>query len=139
MRAATTPTRWCAGVLLGLYTLLIARLTLAPASSENGAVDLLNRIAGKLSGGHLDWTQTEVLANVALFVPAGFLLAVLLGRVWASILLCLLGAAAIETAQHLFLPSRVASLGDVEHNALGGLIGAVLALPLAYWVRTRRS
>jgi hypothetical protein len=33
----------------------------------------------------------------------------------------------------------VPSLADVEHNALGGLIGAVLALPLAYWVRTRRS
>jgi glycopeptide antibiotics resistance protein len=126
-------------VLLGLYTLLVARLTLAPASSESGAVDLLNRIARALSGGQLDWTQTEILANVALFVPAGFLLAVLLGRVWISVLLCLLATIAIETAQHLFLPSRVASVGDVEHNALGGLIGAVLALPLAYWVRTRQS
>jgi glycopeptide antibiotics resistance protein len=139
MRSAATPTRWCAGVLLGLYTLLIARLTLAPASSETGAVDLLNRIAATLSGDRLDATQAEALGNVALFVPAGFLLAIVLGRAWASVLLCALGSAAIELSQRLFLPSRVPSLADVEHNALGGLIGAVLALPLAYWVRTRRG
>jgi glycopeptide antibiotics resistance protein len=139
MRSATTPTLWCAGILLGLYTVLVARLTLAPASSESGAVDLLDRIATKLSGGRLDPTQAEVLGNVALFVPAGFLLAIVLGRAWASVLLCVLAAAAIETAQRVFLPSRVPSVADVEHNALGGLVGAVLAVPLAYWVRTRRT
>jgi len=122
--------RWAAAVLLGLYTVVIARLTLAPASSEDGTFGLLDRIATRLSGGHLDWSQTEVLANVALFVPAGFLLAIVLGRVWASVVLCVLASAAIELAQQRYFPSRVPSLADVEHNGLGGAIGAVLAWPL---------
>lgn len=135
MRPAATPIRWGAAVLLGLYALVIARLTLFPAASQQTAFGLLDRVMSRVSGGRLQWEQTEVIANVALFVPAGFLLAVVLGRVWASTLLCLLASAAIELAQREFLPSRVATLADVLHNALGGLIGAALAAPLARWVR----
>jgi glycopeptide antibiotics resistance protein len=124
--------RWTAGVLLGLYALVIARLTLAPATSETGTFGLLNRIMTHASNGRLDWTQTEVLANVALFVPAGFLLAVVLGRAWLSALLCVLASVAIELAQQRYLPSRVPSIADVEHNGLGGAIGALLAWPLAH-------
>lgn len=135
MNSATGMTRWCAAVLLGLYTIVIARLTLAPASSESGMFGLLNRTMSRLSDGRLDWSQTEVLANVALFVPAGFLLAILLGRVWASVVLCVLASAAIEVVQQRYLPSRVGSLADVQHNGTGGAIGALLAWPVAYVVR----
>jgi glycopeptide antibiotics resistance protein len=124
--------RWLAAVLLGLYTLVIAQLTLRPASSETGVFGHLNNLMTRASGGRLDWSQTEVLANIALFVPAGFLLAIVLGRAWASVVLCVLASAAIEVAQQRYLPSRVPSLADVEHNGLGGLIGAVLGWPLAY-------
>ncbi len=124
-------TRWTAGVLLGLYALVIARLTLAPAASETGTFGLLNRIMTHASDGRLDWTQTEVLANIALFVPAGFLLAIVLGRAWLSALLCVAASVAIELAQQRYLPSRVPSIADVEHNGLGGAIGALLAWPLA--------
>jgi glycopeptide antibiotics resistance protein len=127
--------RWCAAALLGLYAVVIARLTLVPASSERGIFGLLNRVTTHASGGRLDWSQTEVLANVALFVPAGFLLAVSLGRVWAAAVVCIVASAAIELAQQRFLPSRVPSLADVEHNGLGGAIGAALAWPFARWVR----
>jgi glycopeptide antibiotics resistance protein len=135
MRTAATASRWCAAVLLGLYSIVIARLTLVPASSDSRVFSLLDRIMTRVSGGRLEWSQTEVLANVALFIPAGFLLAVILGRAWASALLCLLASAAIELAQQRYLPSRVPSIADVEHNGLGGLIGAIVAWPLAYWVR----
>lgn len=136
---SSTPVRWSAAVLLALYSFVIARLTLAPASAERGTFDLLERVMTTVSGGALDWNQIETIANVALFVPAGFLLAVVLRRCWASAVLCALGSAAIELAQHQLLPSRVASVADVLHNALGGIIGAALAWPLANWVRTRRS
>jgi glycopeptide antibiotics resistance protein len=135
MRSPATLTRWCAAALLVLYTFVIARLTLFPAASESGTFDVLNRIMTRISGGRLDWSQTEVLANIALFVPAGFLLAVVLGRAWMSIVVCIAASAAIELAQQRYLPSRVPSLADVEHNGLGGLIGALLAWPVASAIR----
>ena len=134
--SAAAPIRWCAAVLLALYTVVIAKLTLLPANSETDTFDLLDRVMTRVSGGRLDWSQTEVLANIALFVPAGFLLAIVVGRAWVSIMLCFVAAAAIELAQQRYLPSRVPSLADVEHNGLGGAIGAVVAWPLAYLVRS---
>ncbi len=122
--------RGCAAVLFGLYTVMVARLTLAPASSESAIFGLLDLIMAQLSGGRLQWSQTEVLANVALFVPAGFLLAIVLGRSWASVVLCIVFAAGIELAQQRYLPSRVPSVADVEHNALGAIIGAAVAWPI---------
>jgi glycopeptide antibiotics resistance protein len=137
MRASTV--RTAAAVLLVLYTAVIARLTLFPADSETGTFGALNDAVTWLVNGGLDWTQIEALANVALFVPAGFLLAVVLRRCWPSVLGCVLASAAIEGAQHAYLPSRVPSLADVEHNGLGGLIGALLAWPLVAWLRRRRT
>jgi VanZ family protein len=46
-----------------------------------------------------------------------------------------LASMGIELAQQRYLPSRVPSLADVEHNGLGGVIGAALAWPVAYAVR----
>ncbi len=135
MRAAGV--RTVAAVLLVLYTLVIARLTLLPAGSESGTFGTLDDVVTRLSSGGLTWTQIEVLANVALFVPAGFLLAVAARRSWAGVVVCALGSGAIEWAQYAFLPSRVPSLADVEHNSLGGLIGALLAWPLVRLLRRR--
>jgi glycopeptide antibiotics resistance protein len=137
MNSVTSTMRWCAGILLSLYAGVIARLTLEPASSEHGIFGLLNRVTTHASGGRLDWSQTEVLANIALFVPAGFLLAIVLGRAWLSAVLCVLVSAAIELAQQRYLPSRVPSLADVEHNGLGGALGAVMALPFVHAMRNR--
>jgi glycopeptide antibiotics resistance protein len=123
--------RWFAAVLLGIYVLFIARLTLAEPSSGRLVFDLADGLATRLSEGRLQWSQTEVLANVALFVPAGFLLSVALGRPILSAALCVLGSACIELAQQRYFPSRVPSIADVQHNGLGGLLGALLAWPLS--------
>lgn len=77
-----------------------------------------------LSGGVVD-----VLANVALFVPLGFLYAV--ARQDASVplhkiaLVALLASAAIESIQ-IFEVTRYASLSDVVANGAGAYIGAGL-------------
>ena len=113
--------RWFAAVLLGLYSLFVARLTLADPSSGRVVFALADDVATWLSDGRLTWTETEVLANVVLFVPAGFLLAVVLGRPMLSFALCIL-----------------ASIADIEHNSLGGLLGAVLAWPVARPLSRRR-
>ena len=119
--------RLVALALVALYSLLVAHLTLTDPSRGAWAFDLADRVATRASGGALTWDETEVLANVALFVPLGFLLAVGIGRVWPAVSLCLLASAAIEYAQLRLLPSRVPTLDDVVHNATGGLVGALLA------------
>lgn len=123
--------RWFAAVLLGLYALFIARLTLADPSAGSAVFALADSVAMGLSDGRLQWSETEVLANVALFVPAGFLLTVVLGRPLVTFTMCVIGSACIELAQQRYLPSRVPSVTDVQANGLGGLVGAVIAWPLA--------
>ncbi|WP_207480759.1 VanZ family protein [Arenibaculum pallidiluteum] len=80
-------------------------------------------------------SKTDILANIALFVPAG-MLAVWLARRngegpsaprAARLLLVALGwAVALQGVQFL-LPDRVPSLGDIVWNALGLLAGASAA------------
>ncbi|RNL65720.1 VanZ family protein [Nocardioides marmoriginsengisoli] len=122
-------------VLLGLYLVFVARLTLADPSAGQSVFSLADSLATRYSGGELDWSETEVLANVALFVPIGFLLTVVLGRPVMSIVLCVLGSACIELAQQQWLPSRVPTIADVQHNSLGGLIGSLVAWPLLWLSR----
>jgi glycopeptide antibiotics resistance protein len=82
-----------------------------------------------LSGGVLD-----VLANVALFVPLGFLYAV--ARQDANVsparimMVALAASAAIESVQ-LFEVTRFASLSDIAANGAGAYIGAGLQRRLA--------
>lgn len=66
------------------------------------------------------------VANVLLFVPAGFLMAVVLpsGRRWLSVLLCFFLTTSIEVAQALFLPERDGNVRDIITNTTGGAIGA---------------
>ncbi|WP_408897795.1 VanZ family protein [Nocardioides sp. R1-1] len=120
-----------AAVLLACYSVVIARLTLADPSAGRWAFDLAGAAAWRASEGRLDWSETEVLANIALFVPAGLLLAVVLGRPLLAALVTVAVSAGIELAQHAFLPSRVPALADVAHNGLGGLLGALLAAPFS--------
>jgi hypothetical protein len=65
---------------------------------------------------------SDLVANVALFVPLGFLLA--FGGAAHPIALGLLLSSAIELCQE-FIPGRFPSLLDVATNALGAGIGAV--------------
>jgi glycopeptide antibiotics resistance protein len=121
--------RWFYAVILGLYLVFVARLTLADASVGRSVFSWANASATRLSGGELAWSETEVLANIALFVPVGLLLALVLRRATLAAVLCLVMSAGIELAQQRYFPTRVPSIADVEHNALGGVIGAALALP----------
>jgi VanZ like family len=136
---AAVVVRWASAGLLGLYALVVMRLTLEPAGRESAIFDRLNRFAGTLSHGRLEWSQTEVLANIALFVPFGFLLAMVLARVGYSAVLCVAVSAFIELAQARFLPSRVPTIDDVWHNGAGGAIGAVVAWPITLWLRARAA
>ena len=123
--------RTAALVLLVCYSLVVANLTLMDPSSGAWAFGSAAHLADVFSGGQMAWSETEVLANVALFVPIGFLLVLLLGRVWPAIVVGVLGSVFIEVFQAEFLPLRVGTATDVVHNGYGAAIGALLASPYA--------
>ena len=79
--------------------------------------------------GWVTYTQLESFANVLLFVPFGLLIALLSPTRWwwAVIVGLILVAICIELGQAVFLPGRVASMGDVLANSTGGVVGVILA------------
>lgn len=71
----------------------------------------------------------EALGNIALFIPLGILLAVVLARAswWRLLALSVLASACIEAGQLAFLAHRTASWTDIGLNALGAGIGLLAA------------
>ncbi|MEO9325001.1 VanZ family protein [Nocardioides sp. C4-1] len=120
--------RLVAAALVAAYLFLVAHLTLTDPSNGRWAFSLADRVAVRLSDGALTWTETEVLANIALFVPLGFLLTIATGSAWVAVTLCALLSAGIEWMQLTLLPTRVPTLDDVVHNSLGGVVGAAVAV-----------
>ncbi|MET1153069.1 VanZ family protein, partial [Arthrobacter sp.] len=88
--------------------------------------------------GWFDYNLIESTANVVMFVPLGFLTALLLpsGWRWLTPAGALLFSVAIEWCQQSFLPGRHASVQDVWVNTLGAAIGTVLAYA---WLERRRN
>lgn len=89
-------------------------------------------------------TRTDLSTNFLVYVPLGYLLALLLAhprrRGRAVVLATLAGMAlslAMESLQQL-APGRIASNLDVFLNTLGGLTGAVLFLHHRRWLRAGR-
>lgn len=118
------------------YLVLVGWLTLSPQSGIEEQsivwlfVDFFQRFPAT------DWltfSAVEFLANIALFVPFGLFLVLLLGRRqwWLAIVLSVLTTVGIEFTQQ-FVSGRVTDPRDILANSLGGAIGAVLALILTY-------
>lgn len=89
---------------------------------------------------------TNVVGNVAMFVPLGFAIACLArGGLWGRLLLAtvsgLVFSAAIEVTQFAF--GRVADIDDVILNTsgalVGGLMGALVAMSITRNTRSRRT
>jgi VanZ family protein len=117
-RATSDPpaTRRLDRLLLGYLGLVVGVIVLAPFHPQEPSLDRILLMPGGTQG------RADILLNVALFVPLGFLLERSLG-VTRTALLCLLASLAIETIQ-LFLPGRWSTLSDLLANGLGGLLGA---------------
>ena len=77
----------------------------------------------------VDYSMVEAVANVLLFVPLGFLAALLLParRWWLALLLCMALTLGAEVFQELFLPRRQGTIQDVVNNSAGALLGVVAA------------
>ena len=84
--------------------------------------------------GWVDYGFIESGANVLLFIPFGFLLALLLGgrRWWLAMPIGCAGSGCIELGQLFFLSGRTASVGDVVVNTFGAVVGSLLARRCMY-------
>lgn len=109
---------------LTLYGTLFPFTGWRPASAHAWFLDPL---------AHSIVSSPDMLANVLLYMPLGFIVA--LHRRWHSIFLAVAIAAAIslslETAQ-AFLPGRYSSLLDIATNVFGAGLGAAMALLVAW-------
>jgi glycopeptide antibiotics resistance protein len=80
----------------------------------------------------LNYAVIEFSANIALFVPVGLLVVMLVGahRWWLGPLIGAVVSSAIELGQLVFLPERFATVNDVVANTLGAVLGTVLTVGL---------
>ena len=124
-----TTTRRVGQVGFAITTVLVALITLTPQSggSAHGAVakallDALHTIGVPASFGEVEW---EFTANIIMFTPLGFFLALALpgARLWLGIIALPLMSGLIEASQFLFLPSRYPTVSDLAANSLGGWLG----------------
>lgn len=115
--------RWAAG-LLAAYALYVFSLAVLSRSSRPEAQVML-RLFWSYEAWPGGWEQ--IVANIAVFVPIGFLAGLMIG--WRGAALGAGFSVLIELLQ-LLLRRGVFEFDDMLHNALGALLGAALAVLL---------
>jgi glycopeptide antibiotics resistance protein len=126
-----------------VYAVGLWWMTLRPSIYDAEVGGILDRVLEALrrlpATSWVTFDVVESYANVALFVPAGLLAMAWRGRWWHGILIALALSAAIETAQLLWLPSRVADVRDLAANTVGGALGVGLAMMFSRWLRSSQE
>jgi glycopeptide antibiotics resistance protein len=126
------------------YLGFVGWLTLTPESVAPTQSDLVLRVLARLQRyDELSWLtydRAEFLANVALFVPVGLFLLLLVGTRfwWIAAALAFAMTSAIETAQRS-IPGRVPDERDLVANAAGALAGIVVGVVLTLPATIRRG
>jgi len=87
---------------------------------------------------HVDALVQDVAQNIVMFLPAGYLGILMVGRAGAGagaylivVLACATLSFGIETMQHFFLPWRYSTWVDIVSNTVGGLAGSGAARLMA--------
>ena len=126
--------RWISlGVLVG-FLVVVVLITLTPGPPDpDGQRELIAWLARAHRAGLPRWITYELVesgANVVMFVPLGLFgaLALPAGRRWLAVPALVLLTVGIELTQAAGLPGRYASVADVLANALGAVLGYLVAL-----------
>jgi glycopeptide antibiotics resistance protein len=117
-----------------VYLALVGWVTLSPIEtpSQFGILwTLAEFFDAHASTDWITFARLEFAANVLMFVPVGLFFVLLLGRRlwWLAIALGLAMTGAIEFAQQ-FIANRVSDPRDLVANALGAVVGTLVALAL---------
>ena len=140
MRAQRMSVRAMARIILVPYLVALALIVFLPARDAGRVTGIVGWAADLVAMWGVPREPAaivfEFLANVALFVPFGLLVAASAPRwsPWAIIGLGLLASVAIELLQ-LGIPSRVPTISDVIANTAGAALGCALVM----WWRMSRA
>ena len=142
---ALRPTRYAfaARVTLVPYLAMLVWVVFAPAREAGRVTGLVASIAQLLGVVGTPFVPAyvvlEFLANIALFVPLGALLALASARLpgWAIIVTGFASSVVIELVQ-LALPSRFCTVSDVVANTLGTGLGLLLIAAASATVTKQR-
>lgn len=133
---SSRPIQVAAALALALY-LLIAGIVLLATHSTVATEVIAHTTAWLTAHDAPAWVtdggRVELALNAALFAPLTFLASLALPRhPWGNwVAYAFAGSGAVEVIQAFVLEPRSAQYVDVVANTLGGLIGAVLAIPAA--------
>ena len=136
MPIAASPRLRIAGGILIAYAIAVLAVTLWPTPVDRGFEPTISRGLALLHRNGLPtwfgYNTLEFGANIAMFVPAGLLVALMLPsrRWWLALLIVPALSIAIELTQAVFLSSRFATVNDVVANSLGAVLGIFLFLLL---------
>lgn len=131
------------GAVLGIQLAAVLALALYPTVVDEPYYGTLQRLVVKLHEQGLPawigYGELEFGSNLLLFVPVGFLAALVLRRRdwWLVAVLAPVLSALLESAQALFLPERYPMVSDVVANGIGGALGAVVSLVARVLVHKR--
>ena len=105
--------------------MLLALIAFWPTPVDRGASDFIDAITRAVPW--LTYDLIETVANVALFVPFGVLLALVLPLHRGLVVpIALATTLIIESGQALILSERTPSLRDIVANVLGATIGLAI-------------
>lgn len=126
-----------ARILLVPYAVALGLVVWLPGDQASQVTGIVARLARSLAY-RLDvpflytYTVFEFLANIALFVPFGLLLALAWSRLktWHLAVLGLVTSGLIEFVQ-LFLSSRFSTVSDLVANTAGAVVGCLFVRLIA--------
>lgn len=134
-------------VTFAVYVVLLVAIALWPDPIDapiRGRVVEFMRFLRPLGLPELAYRNVEATANIALLMPLGLVIGLVLPIRW-SWCAPLTGFACgivIELTQSAFLPERLATWNDVVLNTVGSAIGAVVGVGVrsfTLWRRSRRG
>ena len=126
------------------YLGFVGWVTLTPISRAPTSSDFIERVLARLQRyedlSWLTYDRAEFLANIALFVPVGLFLLLLVGTRfwWVAGLGAFALTSVIENVQRS-IPGRVSDERDVLANTAGALLGILVGLVLTFPASRRRA
>jgi glycopeptide antibiotics resistance protein len=129
--------------LLLIYVAVIVTMTMSPTPLDRGYESAIDKLLSVLHrNGVPEWfgySKLEFTANIAMFVPLGFLVGLALPQrvAWLGLLLLPAFSGGIELTQAAMLSQRFATIEDVIANSVGGWIGLLIAFTIRAMVHAR--
>ncbi|MGB3731821.1 VanZ family protein [Microbacterium sp.] len=130
-------------LLLLVYLGVVLAMTISPTPLDRGYASSIDKVLSVLHrNGVPEWfgySKLEFTANIAMFVPLGFLVGLALPTrvAWLGLFLLPAFSGAIELTQAAMLSQRFATVQDVVANSVGGWIGLFVAFAIRAMVHAR--